>query len=192
MTLLKPSATGRHPAVILVQTTSDAEAARTLTATGKIGAIVIPQGLPAESTTALSGDWITNLIMMMIGRSLPALRAYDITRAVDQLSVSPDVDAASITVRASGVAGFWALLAAAADPRIAAVELDRTPPDYAAAFAGLHRDLWDTVIPGFALKWDIDDLRAAISPRRVSWTDPTDWMGHVILRPSATYSMFAQ
>ena len=59
-------------------------------------------------------------------------------------------------------------------------------------FAGLHRDLWDTVIPGFALQWDIDDLCAAMSPRRVSWTDPTDWMGHVIIRPGAAYSLFAQ
>jgi hypothetical protein len=37
------------------------------------------------------------------------------------------------------------------------------------------------VIPGFAVKWDLADLRDLIQPRTVVWKDPTDWMGNVLV-----------
>jgi hypothetical protein len=49
-------------------------------------------------------------------------------------------------------------------------------------------DLPDAVIPGFALHWDFEDLVKAMEPRHVFWTDPTNWMQHVIsLGPSYHY-----
>jgi hypothetical protein len=45
----------------------------------------------------------------------------------------------------------------------------------------LHRNLHEAVIPGFALRWDLEDIVKAIAPRKVIWTDPTDWMG--VVRP---------
>jgi len=36
------------------------------------------------------------------------------------------------------------------------------------------------VIPGFAVKWDLADLRDLLRPRTVEWRDPTDWMGNVV------------
>jgi hypothetical protein len=45
------------------------------------------------------------------------------------------------------------------------------------------------VIPGFALKWDLADLRDLSQPRSVVWRDPTDWMGNVVaLDGSYTYT----
>ena len=44
----------------------------------------------------------------------------------------------------------------------------------------LHRDLHDALIPGFALRWDLDNVMKAVAPRSVLWTDPADWMGKVI------------
>jgi len=37
-----------------------------------------------------------------------------------------------------------------------------------------------SVIPGFALHWDLEDLTKAMRDRPVMWTDPTNWMGRVV------------
>ena len=90
------------------------------------------------------------------------------------------------------------LLAAAANPQIGSVTLDRTPHSLRAAIdAPIHTDLHDAVIPGFAVKWDLVDLRTLIEgrgsrgsllePRTVVWKDPTDWMGNVV-RVSGKYT----
>lgn len=44
----------------------------------------------------------------------------------------------------------------------------------------MSADLFDAVIPGFALHWDLDDLVKAMGARPVLWTDPTDWMRRVV------------
>ena len=72
-------------------------------------------------------------------------------------------------------------MAAAIDPRISALWLDRTPWALRAALENpLHRNLHDAIIPGFALHWDLDELTKAMGSRKVIWSDPTDWMGAVV------------
>jgi hypothetical protein len=44
----------------------------------------------------------------------------------------------------------------------------------------VHTNLHDAVIPGFATKWDLDDLRHVAGAARVRWTNPTDWMGNIV------------
>ena len=44
----------------------------------------------------------------------------------------------------------------------------------------LNTNLYDAVIPGFALHWDLEDLVKAMGDRPVMWTDPTNWMGRVV------------
>jgi hypothetical protein len=44
----------------------------------------------------------------------------------------------------------------------------------------MNTDLSDAVIPGFALHWDLEDLRKAMADRPVLWTDPTNWMNRVV------------
>jgi hypothetical protein len=44
----------------------------------------------------------------------------------------------------------------------------------------MNTGLFDAVIPSFALHWDLDDLTKAMENRPVLWTDPTNWMGHVV------------
>jgi hypothetical protein len=41
-------------------------------------------------------------------------------------------------------------------------------------------DLWDAIIPGFALRWDLNDLVKAMGKRQVIWTDPTNWLRRVV------------
>ncbi|HUV96963.1 MAG TPA: hypothetical protein VMV98_05790 [Acidobacteriaceae bacterium] len=73
------------------------------------------------------------------------------------------------------------MLAAAADPRIDKIWLDRTPYSLQAALENsMASDLWDAVIPNFVLHWDLDDLVKAMGKRQVLWTDPTNWMHGVV------------
>jgi hypothetical protein len=107
------------------------------------------------------------------------MRAHDILRGVDLLVAREDVDPASIRAAARGVKGVWLLLAAAVDSRISGVWLDRTPYSLRTALENpMNTELFDAVIPGFALRWDLSDLRQAMGDRKALWTDPANWMGH--------------
>jgi hypothetical protein len=109
------------------------------------------------------------------------MRAHDILRGVDVLAARSDVEAASIRGIARGVKGIWLLLAAAVDPRLGKIWLDRTPYSLRAALeSSMSANLFDAVIPGFALHWDLDDLVKAMGNRPVLWTDPTNWMDHIV------------
>ena len=132
-----------------------------------------PRGFP--------GRWESSTRAMLVGRNLPGDRASEIIQRVDQLCSMPDVDPARIGVAAEGPDGVAALLAAIVDRRIAKVWLERTPISYRSAFLSpIHRDLYEGLIPGFALRWDLEDLVALAGPGRVVWLDPTDWNGRVV------------
>jgi hypothetical protein len=123
---------------------------------------------------------MTNERADLVGRNLAAMRAHDLLTALDVLAVRPDVDAKRIRGYARGVKGMWLLLAAAVDPRLTAIWLDRTPWSIAAGLEGPLTDhLFDAMIPSFALHWDMQDLVAAMGGRRVFWSDPTNWMNRV-------------
>jgi hypothetical protein len=116
------------------------------------------------------------------------MRARDILRGIDLLAARPDVDASSIHAFARGVDGVWLLLAAAVDPRIGKIWLDRTPYSLRLAFENtVNTDLFDAVIPGFVLRWDLDDLVKAMGNRPVLWTDPTNWMRRVVPLTGSVY-----
>jgi cephalosporin-C deacetylase-like acetyl esterase len=179
---------GRKPAVLMLedsgpyfQAASIDSWANRMTAKGRVVLTLEPRDSPGENTHApFVGNWITNSRANQIGLNLPAMRAHDILAGVDLLAARSDVDPASIRGVARGVKGIWLLLAAAADPRIKKVWLDRTPTSLRAALENtLNMDLFDAVIPGFALHWDLDDLVKAMENRPVMWTDPANWMNRI-------------
>ena len=183
------SPSGRRPAVLLVadkgpyfQAASTESLAKRMAKKGRVVLTLEPRDSPGENTHApFVGNWITNSRANQIGLNLPAMRAHDILRGVDLLSARSDVDPASVHCAARGVKGFWLLLAAAADPRIGKVWLDRTPYSLRAALSNtLNMDLFDVVIPGFALHWDMEDLIKAMGDRPVMWTDPANWMNRIV------------
>ena len=184
--------TARHPAVLLVQDNlvAGADAAKLL-ADGDVVALVALSGVNTDPERPRSGNWMNNTRAWLVGRNLPATHAAEINAAVAALAARTDVDASRITARASGIAGVALLMAAAVNPQIASVSLDRTPHSLRAALdAPIHTNLHDAVIPGFALKWDLADLRDVLRPRSVAWRDPTDWMGNVVaLDGSYTYTV---
>jgi dienelactone hydrolase len=190
---LLPAAPGvaKQPAVVLVQDnlSAGADAVKEL-ADGHIVALVALSGADADPARPRSGNWLNNTRAWLVGRNLPATHAAEINAAVAELAQRADVDTSRISARASGVAGIALLMAAAVNPQIASVSLDHTPHSLRAAIdAPIHTNLHDAVIPGFALKWDLADLRDLLRPRSVVWRDPTDWMGNVVaLEGSYTYT----
>ncbi|MGO8817392.1 MAG: acetylxylan esterase [Terriglobia bacterium] len=180
---------GRKPAVLMVEdsgpyfqaATTESLASR-MAKKGRVVLTLEPRDSPGENTHApFVGNWITNSRANQIGLNLPAMRAHDILRGIDLLAARSDVDPASIHATARGVKGIWLLLAAAADPRIGKVWLDRTPCSLRAALQNtLNMNLFDAVIPGFALHWDLDDLTKAMGARPVMWTDPANWMNRIV------------
>jgi hypothetical protein len=168
---------------------ADRSLAETIAKTGRVVLELEPRNSPGEGERPFVGNWQTNARADQIGRNLPAMRAHDILRGIDLLAARSDVDASSIRAAARGVKGIWLLLAAAVDTRIGKVWLDRTPYSLRAALENsMNTDLFDAVIPGFALHWDLDDLRKAMAERPILWTDPANWMGHpVALGPAFRY-----
>jgi dienelactone hydrolase len=188
-----PAAPGvaKQPAVVFVQDdlVAGADAVKEL-ADGHIVALVALSGADADPARPRSGNWLNNTRAWLVGRNLPATHAAEINAAVAELAQRADVDTSRITARASGVAGLALLMAAAVNPQIGSVSLDHTPHSLRAAIdAPIHTNLHDAVIPRFALKWDLADLRDLLRPRSVVWRDPTDWMGNVVaLEGSYTYT----
>lgn len=183
-TLYAPSKAERKPALLLVKDKSTEALARAAVSRGDVVLELEPRDSPSQDDhRPFLGNWITNLRADSIGRNLAAMRAHDILRGVDFLSRRDEVDSASIRATALGVKGIWLLLAAAADSRISRVWLDHTPYSLSSALERpLNADLLDAMIPGFLLHWDLDGLVAAVRPRSVYWTDPSDWMGHPVRR----------
>jgi hypothetical protein len=175
-------ATGDQAAVVLVQNTLEQGAdATALLASGHVVALMTMSGRGQDQDRPYAGNWMNNTRAWLVGRNLPATHAAEINAVVTDLLKRDDVDRSRIVVRASGVAGVPALLAAAVNPQIASLVLSRTPHSLRAAIESpIHTNLHDAVIPGFAARWDLGDLRALLRPRTVEWRDPTDWMGNVV------------
>ncbi len=179
-----PMSAGRKRGVVLLAGRLSDFLAERLAKTGSVVLRVEPRhSTKLEARRPYVGDWQANTRADQIGVSLPGKRAHDILRGVDLLCARPDVEAGSIRAAAQGVGGIWLLLAAAADPRIGKIWLDRTPYSLVESLHNtLNSNLSDAVIPGFALHWDLADLTRLMGHRPVLWTDPTNWMGGVTPR----------
>ncbi|HTW79463.1 MAG TPA: acetylxylan esterase [Terracidiphilus sp.] len=195
-TLYVPASAVRKPAVLIVKDDEKIQGmplkamAEKMAGLGRVVLVLEPRTSQIKNYEgSYTGDWISDMQANLIGRNLPAMRAHDILRGLDLLRARPDVDPNSIRGTARGVAGIWLLLAAAADPRLNAIWLDKTPYSLRAALRNsVTSDLSDAVIPGFALNWDVDDLVKAVRNRQVLWTDPTNWVhGVTALGPPFRY-----
>jgi cephalosporin-C deacetylase-like acetyl esterase len=205
--LYVPPATGRKQAVVLfqekrlpvplyVQRSQSTQAiAEAMARSGRIVLELDPRDSPdALDGRPFLGNWLTNERADLVGRNLAAMRAHDLLVAVDVLAARSDVDPTLVRGYARGVKGFWLLLAAAVDKRLGKIWLDRTPWSFVVGLEGpLTNHLFEAMIPGFALHWDFKDLVEAMSPRRVFWTDPTNWMNRVVpLGPPYRYRYVAE
>jgi hypothetical protein len=179
--LYLPLLTGRKAAVLLVSARSTTSLAERIVKSGRVVLELEPCHSPTgNDNRPYLGDWVFNTRAGMIGANLPAMRARDILSGLYLLAARTDLDPTAIRAATSNVKGIWLLLASALDTRISRVWLDRTPHSLRAALeTPLNTNLHDAVIPGFILRWDLQDLREAMG-RTVLWTDPTNWMNRTV------------
>jgi dienelactone hydrolase len=172
----RPGSTG----VVVVETGAQLPGSRAekIAAAGATVLAIHPRGLPTPSTGRYSGDWITNTRAWLAGENLALMRAADIAAAVKKLRARPGIT--RVFVHAQGVAGWWAIYAAAHESGIDGLWLDRTPYSVRAAFDHpVHYDLHDVVIPGVIP----EAPPSAYKLKRLVWSDPTDWMRNIVVRP---------
>ena len=193
-TLYLPDGPGRRSAVVVVEekrlpvplyvqrSQSTAGVAEAMVRAGSVVLELEPRDSPSSvDGRPFLGNWLANERADLVGQNLAAMRAHDILRGVDLLAGRPEVDPGAIRGYARGVKGFWLGIAAAVDPRLTRIWVDRMPWSLRAAFtAPMTNNLFEVMIPGFARHWDFGDLWRAMGPRRVMRTDPTDWMWRVV------------
>jgi len=168
---------GKGDTAVVVVETGDVpgDRSRQIAAHGVTVLSLNPRGLPVARYPQLSGDWATNERAWLIGLNLPLMRAADIAAAARELRARPGIR--RVLVHATGVAGWWAIYAAAHEPAIHPVIdkvwVDRTPHSIRAAFdQPAHYDLHDVIIPGV-----VPEARPSA---KLMWSDPTDWMRNTV------------
>lgn len=181
-TLYLPASAGRKPAVLLAGGSSIASLPEKFARSGQVVLELQPRESPwSIDNRPFIGNWVANTRANHIGRNLPAMCAHDIVRAVELLAARDDVDAHAIRAAAQGVQGIRLLMAAAAESRIAKIWLDKTPHNFGSALERpMNTALFDALIPGFLLRWELEDFVQALGGREVIWTDPANWMGRLV------------
>jgi len=190
-----PSASGRKPAVILMDSQPIERLAagpdfERLASGGRVVLLLQARGTPlafrpnSTGASLLGAFNILSLRAMLVDKTIVGMRADDAIRAVNWLCARSDVDPAAITLYGTGPLGVVALHAAAVDRRIARVVIEDTLSSYRMALeAPLHRDLAEVMVPGVLRHYDLPDLVHAIAPRTIAIWNPVDAVGKPV--PSA-------
>jgi cephalosporin-C deacetylase-like acetyl esterase len=114
------------------------------------------------------GDYENTLTALLIGKTMPGMRAADVVRGVSLLAARDDVDAARIAVAARGGAAVSALFAGLFDERIHSLALDGMLVSYDSVVnERMNQGIVDQIVPSALKYFDLPDIAAAIAPRRV-------------------------
>ncbi len=177
-TLFEPSAgaTARKPVLYLCDGKPPAFDIQDLVQRGFAVLAVTLSGLEEmrPDGSGYSGRWYGNeklaWLAMMVGKPLPGFRLDDVLRAVDVLDERKLLAGGGCLGYARGVAPVLDLLhAAVLDPRISSVTAEGGLLSFAsAARTPIHYRIFESVLPGILVKYDLPDLVAAIAPRPVT------------------------
>jgi len=119
------------------------------------------------------GDYEDGMTAIMMNRTLAGMRALDIVRGLDMLAARPDVGADKFRAIGRNSAAMPVLYASLFDTRIEAVSLEKMLVSYqAVASAPMHRLIFEQIVPGALLDFDLPDLVSALAPRTVWISDP--------------------
>lgn len=189
--LYLPSSGGPHEGVILVSSLGKAAShadAEQLVAAGKT---VLSADLRGYGETRMAsdnngsdwpryfGDYESAMTAMLTGKPLVAMRAEDIAGAVSILSSRQDVS--SVTVFAKYGATVPALYAAALEPKIARLWLERGLISYEDVVRNkIHKLQWENAAHGALRHYDLPQLARWSQAREVRLIDSVDSMGQLV------------
>jgi cephalosporin-C deacetylase-like acetyl esterase len=179
-----------RPAVLLASARGKRAAWSELQALASRGAVVLAidaRGLgetrPTSATKGGSwqewfGDYDSAMTSVMLGSSLVAQRAHDIQRAFHLLAARPGVSLAHIFGAAQGSAAPALLHAAAAGVPFQRLLLDGMIASYrSVAEAPIHRETFESIVPGALRSYDLPGLAAMLLPKPVIIVDAISPMG---------------
>ncbi len=147
----------------------------------------------ADSDTSFGPGKITWLALM-VGEPLAGLRMDDILRGVDLLGEKGLLEEDKCLGFGKGFVGVDLLHAAALDERITGVVIEDGLLSYASvARTPIHRQIFESIIPGVLGKYDLPDLVASLAPRPVQLVNLRSPLGNrVILREVQSEYAYAQ
>jgi cephalosporin-C deacetylase-like acetyl esterase len=183
--------TGKKAAVLMVTGDGKADSAEEAEQFVKAGVVVLSIDARGFGETKINtevnsrdfdryfGDFDSAMTALVVGKSMVGMRALDITRGVDLLSSRPEVDANRIYVYGKDGGTVPALYAATLDRRIRKVALEGMLSSYDSVVKNrVHRQVFETVVPGALKFYDLPDLVATLAPREVWIVNGTDPLGH--------------
>jgi hypothetical protein len=119
------------------------------------------------------GDYEDGMTSILMNRTLPGMRAGDIVRGLDMLAARPDVDPDKLSAIGRNGAAVPLLYATLFDHRLKALALEGMLVSYnAVATTPMQRLIFEQIVPGALLDFDLPDLISAIAPRTVWLSDP--------------------
>ncbi len=191
-------AVGRRPlpAVLYVNSAGKAAGASPggdLEALARSGYLVLAPDLrgwgesgPARGTGGYSGMWQMTMRAVLVGKTLLGMQVFDLLAVFEYLSARPDVDPRRVAVLGRANGGVAALLAAALEPRISRVALERSVLSYMDIVrARIHENIVELVVPGVLKDFDLPDLAPLIAPRPLWLVSPRSPTGGVVPRDHA-------
>lgn len=132
------------------------------------------------------GDFEDAMTAVLMNRTLVEMRARDVLRGIDVLAARADVDANAIGGIGRNTGAVPLLYAAVFDTRLRALSLEQMLVSYdAVVTTGLHRQVFEQIVPGALIDYDLPDLMAALAPRTVWITDAQSPVGSSIPKASS-------
>jgi cephalosporin-C deacetylase-like acetyl esterase len=188
-----PDGDGRRAAVVIADGQGKSAANAVAEAVAKSGRVALSVDLRGLGETRTSddrngsdwpryfGDYSSAMTALLTGKPLVAMRAEDISRAVDLLAARADVDAGTISVYGRDLAAVPALYAAALDSRISSATLERMLVSYDSVIRHrIHRNIWENAVQGALRHYDLPDLAKWMGPRKVQLIDAVDPLGETL------------
>jgi len=127
------------------------------------------------------GDYDSAMTAILIGKTMPGMRAEDIVRGVDLLADRPDVDAANIFGFGKDSGAVPMLYAAVLDSRIQRVALEGMLVSYDSVVQHrIQRQIFELVVPSALRYFDLPDLAGALAPRPVWIVNAVNGLGHTV------------
>jgi cephalosporin-C deacetylase-like acetyl esterase len=138
----------------------------------------VPNDEQADEVYRFFGRYDSAMTALLLGKTLVGMRAGDVARGVDLLAARPQVDPGKIYGYGVGSGALVLLHAAVIDDRIQGLFLEKLLESYESVVSHrLHRDVFESVVPGVLKAYDVPDLVAALAPRPVWVTDAVDPLG---------------
>jgi len=125
------------------------------------------------------GDYNSAMTALLLGKPLVGMRARDVCRGIDLLSLRAEVDRERIYGFGKEAGAVPLLYAAVFDERIKQVALEGMLISYQAVVANrIHRQVFEHIVVGALRLYDLPDLVAALAPRPTWIVNGSDALGY--------------